>query len=50
MPEIINDNVFSNDDIDYYYMDTDIVTFFSDDVDITIYALIILGLIVILKL
>lgn len=50
MIEIINNIVFSNDDIDFDYMDTDIVTFFSDGVDITINALMILILMIILKL
>ena len=35
MLDIINNVVFPNDDIDLDYINSDVVTFFSDNIDIT---------------
>ena len=34
MFQILDNVIFSNDDIDFDYMDCDIATFFSDDMDL----------------
>ena len=44
--EMFHNSVFSNDDVDLDFIDSDIVTFFSDDMDINIQTLIILTLVI----